>query len=66
MQRRHLIQSAAALAACSISQLSQAQTNASIFPNKPIKLVIAFPAGARPMSPCGCWPTTRLKRWAKR
>ena len=41
MQRRHLIQSAAALAASGISQM----TNAQSFPAKPIKLVIAFPAG---------------------
>ena len=38
MQRRHLLQSAAAL---SFTSLASAQT----FPNKPIKLVIAFPAG---------------------
>ena len=38
MQRRHLIQSAAALA---LPTLASAQA----FPNKPIKLVIAFPAG---------------------
>ena len=38
MQRRHLLQSAAAL---SFTTLASAQT----FPNKPIKLVIAFPAG---------------------
>ena len=41
MQRRHLIQSAAVLAASGISQMTHAQS----FPNKPIKLVIAFPAG---------------------
>ena len=38
MQRRHLLQSAAAL---SFTTLASAQT----FPNKPIKLLIAFPAG---------------------
>ncbi len=38
MQRRHLLQTAAVLA---VPALAQAQT----FPNKPIKLVIAFPAG---------------------
>ena len=38
MQRRHLLQSAAALA---VPGLASAQ----VFPNKPIKLVIAFPAG---------------------
>ena len=41
MQRRHLLQSAAALAVPTLSGLSTAQT----FPAKPIKLVIAFPAG---------------------
>ena len=41
MQRRHLIQSAAALAVSSLGQ----QANAQAFPSKPIKLVIAFPAG---------------------
>ena len=41
MQRRHLIQSAAAFTAASVTQFSHAQT----FPVKPIKLVIAFPAG---------------------
>ena len=41
MQRRHLIQSAAALAVSSLAQ----QANAQAFPVKPIKLVIAFPAG---------------------
>ena len=41
MQRRHLLQSAAALTVPGLSSLSQAQA----FPNKPIKLVIAFPAG---------------------
>jgi tripartite-type tricarboxylate transporter receptor subunit TctC len=41
MQRRHLIQSAAALAVSSLAQ----QASAQAFPNKPIKLLIAFPAG---------------------
>ncbi len=41
MQRRHLIQSAAALAVTGLGQQASAQT----FPAKPIKLVIAFPAG---------------------
>ena len=41
MQRRHLIQSAAAL---TVSGLGQ-QASAQAFPAKPIKLVIAFPAG---------------------
>ena len=46
MQRRHLLQSAAALA---LPTLASAQTpstsSGQAFPNKPIKLVIAFPAG---------------------
>ncbi|MBC7610948.1 MAG: tripartite tricarboxylate transporter substrate binding protein [Polaromonas sp.] len=41
MQRRHLLQSAAALTIPAIGQTASAQA----FPNKPIKLVIAFPAG---------------------
>ena len=41
MQRRHLLQSAAALTVPGFAHLAQAQT----FPNKPIKLIIAFPAG---------------------
>ena len=41
MQRRYLIQSAAALAASSLVQ----QASAQAFPNKPIKLLVAFPAG---------------------
>ena len=46
MQRRHLLQSAAVLA---LPTLASAQTpltsSGQAFPNKPIKLVIAFPAG---------------------
>ena len=49
MQRRHLIQSAAALAAYSMTQQASAQapstSSGQAFPAKPIKLVIAFPAG---------------------
>ena len=45
MQRRQVLQSAAFLSAPSIAGLAQAQTQASGFPAKPIKLVIAFPAG---------------------
>ena len=41
MQRRHLLQTAAALTVPGLAHLAQAQT----FPYKPIKLVIAFPAG---------------------
>ena len=41
MQRRHLIPLAIALLAGATGAPAQAQT----FPNKPIKLVIAFPAG---------------------
>ena len=41
MQRRHLLQSAAALGIPALVGAAQAQT----FPNKPVKLVIAFPAG---------------------
>lgn len=41
MHRRHLLQSAAAIAATGLGQRAGAQA----FPAKPIKLVIAFPAG---------------------
>ncbi|MES2946759.1 MAG: tripartite tricarboxylate transporter substrate binding protein [Pseudomonadota bacterium] len=41
MQRRHLLQSAAVIAATGLGQ----QANAQTFPAKPVKLVIAFPAG---------------------
>ena len=41
MQRRHLLQSAAALASPVLGLQAQAQS----FPVKPIKLIIAFPAG---------------------
>ena len=43
MQRHHLLQSAAALAVPALTPLAHAQPAA--FPAKPIKLVIAFPAG---------------------
>lgn len=42
MQRRHLLHTAAALAVFALGQPSLAQ---NVFPSKPIKLVIAFPAG---------------------
>ena len=42
MQRRHLLQTAAALAVPALGQQAVAQ---AAFPAKPIKLVIAFPAG---------------------
>ena len=41
MQRRHLLQSAAALAVPALGQQAHAQS----FPNRPIKLMIGFPAG---------------------
>jgi tripartite-type tricarboxylate transporter receptor subunit TctC len=43
MQRRHLLQSAAALSLPALGAISHAQPAA--FPSRPIKLVIAFPAG---------------------
>lgn len=43
MQRRHLLQSAAALAVPLLSPLGAAQ--AQSFPTRPIKLIVAFPAG---------------------
>ena len=43
MQRRHLLQSAAALAAPSFATLGIAQAQG--FPSRPIKLLVAFPAG---------------------
>ncbi len=42
MQRRHILSTAAALALIALGQPAFAQNT---FPNKPIKLVIAFPAG---------------------
>lgn len=43
MQRRHLLQSAAALAVPLLGPLGAAQ--AQSFPTRPIKLIVAFPAG---------------------
>ena len=43
MQRRHLLQSAAALSLPALSTFTHAQPAA--FPSRPIKLLIAFPAG---------------------
>jgi tripartite-type tricarboxylate transporter receptor subunit TctC len=43
MQRRHLLQSAAALSLPTLGAVTHAQPAA--FPSRPIKLVIAFPAG---------------------
>ena len=43
MQRRHLLQSAAALSLPALGALAHAQPAA--FPSRPIKLLIAFPAG---------------------
>jgi tripartite-type tricarboxylate transporter receptor subunit TctC len=43
MQRRHLLQSAAALSLPTLGAISHAQPAA--FPSRPLKLVIAFPAG---------------------
>ncbi|MFC5521779.1 Bug family tripartite tricarboxylate transporter substrate binding protein [Polaromonas jejuensis] len=43
MQRRHLLQSAAALAAPALASFGVAQ--AQSFPSRPIKLLVAFPAG---------------------
>jgi tripartite-type tricarboxylate transporter receptor subunit TctC len=45
MRRRQLIQIAAAGLAAAASFAGPAQAQAQAFPNKPIKLVIAFPAG---------------------
>ena len=45
MQRRQVLQSAAFLSAATLAALAQAQGQAAGFPSKPIKLVIAFPAG---------------------
>ena len=45
MQRRHLIQSAATLAASGLAFQSHAQTSAQAFPGRPLKLIVAFPAG---------------------
>jgi tripartite-type tricarboxylate transporter receptor subunit TctC len=45
MQRRHLIQSAATLAVSGLAFQSHAQTSAQAFPGRPLKLIVAFPAG---------------------
>ena len=45
MQRRQLIQSAATLAASGLAFQSHAQTSAQAFPGRPLKLIVAFPAG---------------------
>ena len=45
MQRRHLIQSAATLAVSSLALPSRAQNSTQPFPGRPLKLIVAFPAG---------------------
>ena len=45
MQRRQLIQSAATLAVSGLASQSHAQTSAPAFPGRPVKLMLAFPAG---------------------
>ena len=45
MQRRHLIQSAATLALSSLALPSRAQNSTQPFPGRPLKLIVAFPAG---------------------
>ena len=45
MQRRHLLQSAAALAAPAFGTLGAAFAQSPGFPARPIKLIVAFPAG---------------------
>jgi len=45
MQRRHLLQTAAALAAPALGWPGAAFAQASGFPLRPIKLIVAFPAG---------------------
>ena len=45
MQRRQLLQSAAALAAPVLGSLGAASAQAQAFPVRPIKLLVAFPAG---------------------
>ena len=45
MQRRQLLQSAAALAAPALGSLGAASAQAPAFPVRPIKLLVAFPAG---------------------
>lgn len=45
MQRRHLLQSAAALAVPALAPLGATLAQAQSFPVRPIKLIVAFPAG---------------------
>ena len=45
MQRRQLLQTAAALATPTLAALGAAQAQVSSFPVRPIKLIVAFPAG---------------------
>ena len=45
MQRRQLIQSAATLAVSTLAFQSHAQNSAAAFPGRPLKLIVAFPAG---------------------
>ncbi|MDB5744961.1 MAG: hypothetical protein JWR68_3276 [Polaromonas sp.] len=45
MQRRHLLQSAAALALPALGALGASLAQAQAFPVRPIKLIVAFPAG---------------------
>ena len=45
MQRRQLIQSAATLAVSSLALQSHAQNSNQPFPGRPLKLIVAFPAG---------------------
>jgi tripartite-type tricarboxylate transporter receptor subunit TctC len=45
MQRRHLLQSAVALAVPSLFAPGVATAQAASFPTRPIKLIVAFPAG---------------------
>ncbi|MDB5929326.1 MAG: tripartite tricarboxylate transporter substrate binding protein [Polaromonas sp.] len=45
MQRRHLLQSAAALALPALGTLGATFAQAQAFPVRPIKLIVAFPAG---------------------
>jgi tripartite-type tricarboxylate transporter receptor subunit TctC len=45
MQRRHLLQSAAAIAVPTLFTQGVANAQAASFPSRPIKLIIAFPAG---------------------
>ena len=44
-QRRHLLQSAAVLALPALASLPEANAQNAGFPARPIKLIVAFPAG---------------------